>query len=192
MAAVAAVAEKTAEALDAQGWLRSGDVGRLDADGFLFITGRIKELLITAGGENVAPVPIEDRVKECVPAVANAMLIGDKRKFLSILLTLKSELDEEGEPLDELTAAARDWIRDVAACELRSVSEACEMAADPSSALARAITAGVKKANEVSTSRACCVHKWQLLPKDFSLVGGELGECQRPRRVDKEIVELRC
>lgn len=52
--------EKTREAIDGEGWLHSGDIGRIDEHGFVYITGRIKELLITAGGENVAPVPIED------------------------------------------------------------------------------------------------------------------------------------
>ena len=54
--------KKTAEAIDADGWLHSGDVGLLDNDGLLHITGRIKELIITAGGENVAPVPMEEEV----------------------------------------------------------------------------------------------------------------------------------
>ncbi|XP_048454796.1 long-chain-fatty-acid--CoA ligase ACSBG2-like isoform X2 [Rhincodon typus] len=82
--------EQTKEALDEKGWLHSGDVGRYDEDGFLYVTGRIKELLITAGGENIAPVPIEDAVKAKLPIISNAMLIGDKRKFLSMLLTLKA------------------------------------------------------------------------------------------------------
>lgn len=110
--------DKTEEALDAEGWLHSGDLGKHDEKGFLFITGRIKgnesqgveslhglrspkligcqclmtELIITAGGENIPPVPIEDAVKEAVPLISNAMLIGDKRKFLSMLLTIKVEL----------------------------------------------------------------------------------------------------
>ncbi|KAG7513192.1 long-chain-fatty-acid-CoA ligase ACSBG2 isoform X1 [Solea senegalensis] len=81
--------EKTEEALDAEGWLHSGDLGKHDQNKFLYITGRIKELIITAGGENIPPVPIEDAVKEAVPLISNAMLIGDKRKFLSMLLTVK-------------------------------------------------------------------------------------------------------
>ena len=71
--------EKTAETFDEDGWLRSGDVGREDGDGFVSITGRIKEILITAGGENVAPVPIENSIKKFLPCVGHAVLVGDKR-----------------------------------------------------------------------------------------------------------------
>ncbi|RVE73517.1 hypothetical protein OJAV_G00032050 [Oryzias javanicus] len=84
--------DKTEEVLDAEGWLHSGDLGKRDEHGFLYITGRIKELIITAGGENIPPVPIEDAVKEAVPLLSNAMLIGDKRKFLSMFVTIKVKI----------------------------------------------------------------------------------------------------
>jgi long-chain-fatty-acid--CoA ligase ACSBG len=81
---------KTQETIDSDGYLHSGDLGRIDQDGFLFITGRIKELIITAGGENVAPIPIEDAVKEELTGIVNnCMVVGDKKKFLTILITLK-------------------------------------------------------------------------------------------------------
>ncbi|MBK7194607.1 MAG: long-chain fatty acid--CoA ligase [Myxococcales bacterium] len=76
----------TAEALDGE-WLRSGDLGAFDADGYLSITGRKKEILITAGGKNISPKNIEAALKES-PLIAEAVVIGDRRKFLSVLITV--------------------------------------------------------------------------------------------------------
>jgi long-chain acyl-CoA synthetase len=78
--------EATAEAFDAEGWFRTGDIGHLDADGFLFITDRKKELLKTSGGKMVAPQPIENKLKNNM-LVAQAVLVGDRHKFISVLLS---------------------------------------------------------------------------------------------------------
>lgn len=82
--------ETTAEALDADGWLHTGDIGRLDANGCLTITGRKKEILITSGGKNVAPTPIENALKE-LELVGDAVVIGDGRRFLTALIALEEE-----------------------------------------------------------------------------------------------------
>ena len=78
--------EANAECFDAEGWFRTGDIGHLDADGFLFITDRKKELLKTSGGKLVAPQPIENKLKN-IPLIAQAALVGDKHKFISALLS---------------------------------------------------------------------------------------------------------
>ena len=78
--------EANAECFDADGWFRTGDIGHLDADGFLFITDRKKELLKTSGGKLVAPQPIENKLKNN-PLVAQAALVGDRHKFISALLS---------------------------------------------------------------------------------------------------------
>ncbi|KAK3607857.1 hypothetical protein CHS0354_038285 [Potamilus streckersoni] len=170
--------DKTREALDEEGWLHSGDIGKKDKNGFLYITGRIKELIITAGGENIAPVPIEDSVKEALPVVSNCMLIGDKKKFLSMLITLKTEMDPDTmKPLDNLTLEAIEWVKSVGGTA-RTVSEVIQC----DSAVLKAIQAGIDKANKKGVSRASTVQKWSVLPRDFSIPGGELGPTMKLRR----------
>lgn len=82
--------EATAQVLDKAGWLHSGDLGDIDADGYLSITGRKKNLIITAGGENIAPEMIENKIQS-LPEIEHAVVIGDRRKYLTALLTLTPE-----------------------------------------------------------------------------------------------------
>lgn len=81
--------EKTRETLTEDGWIRSGDLGYLDKEDNLYISGRIKELIITAGGENIPPCHIEALIKKELPCISNALVIGDHKKYLTVLLTLK-------------------------------------------------------------------------------------------------------
>ena len=82
--------EKTAETVDAEGWLHTGDVGAIDADGYLRITDRMKDIIITAGGKNITPSEIENELKFS-PYVTDAVVIGDKRKFLSVIIMIDQE-----------------------------------------------------------------------------------------------------
>merc|ERR1719437_59945 len=83
--------EKTASAIDQYGWLHSGDKGCIDTNGMVRITGRYKELIIGACGENIAPVPVEENIKKLAPAISNVMMIGDNRKYNVALVTLQAE-----------------------------------------------------------------------------------------------------
>ncbi|KAG7230572.1 hypothetical protein INR49_025289 [Caranx melampygus] len=171
--------EKTEEALDAEGWLHSGDLGKHDENGFLFITGRIKELIITAGGENIPPVPIEDAVKEAVPLISNAMLIGDKRKFLSMLLTVKCQVNADtGDPEDELAPEAVEFCKRLGS----NATRVSEIAGGRDRAIHTAIQDGINRVNEKATSNAQRIQKWVILDRDFSVGGGELGPTMKLKR----------
>ena len=96
--------EKTAETFTADGWLKTGDLGSLDEDGRLTITGRKKDIIITAGGKNVSPIPMEEEIAKC-PIVEHAVVVGDGRPFIGALVTLDPEglaswLPTIGQPAD--------------------------------------------------------------------------------------------
>jgi long-chain acyl-CoA synthetase len=93
-------AEATAEVIDDDGWFHTGDLGSLDADGFLSITGRKKEIIVTAGGKNVAPAVIEDRIK-AHPLVSQCLVIGDRRPFIAALITIDN--DQLDTPVQDIT-----------------------------------------------------------------------------------------
>jgi long-chain-fatty-acid--CoA ligase ACSBG len=158
--------------------LHSGDVAEFDEDedprvpspsGFMRITGRIKELIITAGGENIPPVLIENEMKAAMVALSNCMVIGDKRKFLSMLVTLKVEVDSDtGAPTNNLAADALYVGRQIGS----SAKTTDEAKADPK--WIEYITKGMKEGNSKTTSNAQIVQKFELLTNDFSEKAGEL------------------
>lgn len=169
--------DKTNEAIDGEGFLHSGDVVKIDDSmqdgkpnsGFVSITGRIKELIITAGGENIPPVLIEDNMKASMTALSNCMTIGDKRKYLTILLCLQVEIDAEtGVPTNKLTGAALETSKNIGSKATTSDEvKSCDK-------WKTYFDEGVSAANAMSTSRAQKIAKWSLLSTDFSEPGGEL------------------
>ncbi|XP_075391392.1 long-chain-fatty-acid--CoA ligase ACSBG1 isoform X2 [Tenrec ecaudatus] len=172
--------DKTSEAIDAEGWLHTGDSGRLDTDGFLYITGRLKELIITAGGENVPPVPIEEAVKMELPIISNAMLIGDQQKFLSMLLTLKCTLDPDtSDPTDNLSEQAVEFCQRVGS----RATTVSEIVGKKDEAVYQAIEAGIQRINQKAPARPYHVQKWAILERDFSISGGEFGPTMKLRRL---------
>jgi long-chain-fatty-acid--CoA ligase ACSBG len=164
--------EKTMESIDAEGWLHSGDVGRVDEHGMLFITGRIKELLITAGGENIPPVPIEEDIKAAAPAVSNFVVIGDQKKYLTALVTLKTVPSGDGTFSDELAGDA---------LKVNTVITTAS-AAITDEAFKAHVQKGIDHYNAHAISNAAKVQYFTILPVDFSIPGGELGPTLKLRR----------
>jgi len=171
--------DATRKDMTEDGWLRSGDLVSIDNEGFHAIVGREKDLIITAGGENIAPQPIHDLVKEQLPIISQVLLLGDKQKFVSCFLTLAVEVDPETmEPTGKLSSAARDWVQ-AQGSNATTVQEVLE---GPDVAVMRGIQAGIDKANKEAVSNAQRIQKWMVIPRDFSLPGGELGPTMKVKR----------
>ncbi|KAF0715215.1 Aste57867_3509 [Aphanomyces stellatus] len=158
---------QTAETFDADGFLKTGDCATIDANGFAYLTGRMKELLKTAGGEYVAPVHLENVLKEAMPILSTAVVIGDAKKFLTALFTLRVDHDQNGVPLDTLDAFVLRTLTEIGstATTVRE-AQACPL-------VQAHLQAGLEKANARAISRAQKVQKFTLLDKDFSVSGGE-------------------
>ncbi|MEE0333287.1 AMP-dependent synthetase/ligase [Bifidobacterium angulatum] len=144
--------EATESAFTEDGWYATGDLGRIDNDGFLYITGRKKDLIITAGGKNVAPGPIEEVIQRC-EFVSQALVLGDKRPFISALITL-----------DE--TSLRPWLASKGLDEHMSMDEAASNAA-----VRAEVQKWVDQANE-GVSRAESVRKFIILPEEFTQENG--------------------
>jgi long-chain acyl-CoA synthetase len=161
----------TAEALDADGWFHSGDIGELDDDGFLRITGRKKELIVTAGGKNVAPAVLEDRLRGHA-LVSQCMVVGDRQPFIAALVTIDEDSfpgwkADNGKPADATVADLRD-----------------------DEQLRATIQEAVDYANR-AVSKAEAIKSFRILPRDFAEATGELTPSLKVKRnvVQKEYAD---
>ncbi|HPF61301.1 MAG TPA: long-chain fatty acid--CoA ligase [Gemmatimonadales bacterium] len=145
--------EATAEAIDPDGWFHTGDIGEIDADGYLRITDRKKDLIVTAGGKNIAPQPIEALLKTN-PFIANAVMLGDKRRFPIMLLVPNFERVRAWAVTEQIAAAD-----DEALVEVPAVREKIEREARKS----------FRDLAQYETPK-----KFLVLPRDFTIASGEL------------------
>lgn len=144
----------TNEAIDVNGWFHTGDVGHIDEDGYLFITGRKKELIVTAGGKNVAPAVIEDRLRSNW-LVSQCMVVGDNKPFIGCLITLEPE-------------SIKNWLN---RNSLPANTSFAELATNEK--LISEIQEAVDYANK-AVSQAESIRKWVLIDSDWSEASGHL------------------
>jgi long-chain acyl-CoA synthetase len=151
--------EATAESIDSDGWFHSGDIGTLE-DGYLRITGRKKEIIVTAGGKNVAPAVLEDLMRSH-PLISQAMVIGDNQPFIATLITIDP---------DEFPRWAKDNGKSGTVAD--NVDDAD---------LKAAVQEAIDQANK-AVSKAESIRTFRILPADFSIEGGELTPTLKVKR----------
>jgi len=144
------------------GWFHTGDIGELDKDGYLRITGRKKELIVTAGGKNVAPAVLEDRIR-AHPLVSQVMVVGDQKPFIGALVTIDEEAfpdwkKSHGKPSDATVADLRDD------ADLRA-----------------AVQEAVDNANK-AVSHAEAIKAFRILPEDWTVEGGQMTPSLKVKR----------
>jgi long-chain acyl-CoA synthetase len=154
--------DATREVFTEDGFFRTGDIGQLDQDGYLTITGRKKEILVTAGGKNIAPAQLEDRLR-AHPLIGQCMVVGDRRPFVGLLVTIDPE-------------AFPGWKAQHVKDEAATVADLRE---DPD--LLAEIDAAVAGANK-SVSHAEGIKKFRILPVDFTEAGGQLTPTLKMKR----------
>ena len=142
-----------AEVFSGDRWFHSGDLGKLDDDGYLFIVGRKKELIVTAGGKNVAPAVLEDRLR-AHPLISQCMVVGDNQPFIATLVTIDQD-------------ALKTWV----VANKKEGASLADLTTDPD--LVAVIQTAVDEANK-AVSRAESIRKFRILPTDFTIAGGHL------------------
>eukprot|EP00746_Dinoflagellata_sp_MGD_P134480 gnl/MRDRNA2_/MRDRNA2_68329_c0_seq2.p1 gnl/MRDRNA2_/MRDRNA2_68329_c0~~gnl/MRDRNA2_/MRDRNA2_68329_c0_seq2.p1 ORF type:complete len:210 (+),score=49.70 gnl/MRDRNA2_/MRDRNA2_68329_c0_seq2:102-731(+) len=179
---VAQIKKLNAATIDDEGWLHSGDKGMVSTTGMVKITGRFKEIIIGTGGENIAPVPIEDYVKQACDGIAEVMMVGDKRKYNVALVTLKA-VGANGETpgTDALDAGAK---------RVNPAVTTISGAMDDKKWI-DTVTAAIKAANnngKVCPNNAFKIQKFTILPTNFA---EEVGELTPTKKMKRKIIETR-
>ena len=141
------------EVFDSNGYFKSGDLGKIDEEGYLSIVGRKKELIVTAGGKNGAPAVLEDRLRSH-PLISQCMVVGDNKPFIAALITIDPD-------------AIKPW----AVANKKEGASIAELAKDPT--LQAVIQTAVDETNK-AVSRAESIRKFIILPVDFTIAGGHL------------------
>ncbi|MCY7395754.1 MAG: AMP-dependent synthetase/ligase [Nocardioides sp.] len=154
--------EETAKALTSDGWLRTGDKGSIDADGFLTITGRIKDLFKTSGGKYIAPPAIEAKFKAICPYASQFMVFGNERNFVVALITLDPD-------------AMAGWA-------VENGLEGASYAEIVGSEQAHAMVEGYVEQLNAQVNRWETIKKWEILPQDLSIESGELTPSLKVKR----------
>ena len=141
------------EVFDEERWFKSGDLGKLDDEGFLYIVGRKKEIIVTAGGKNVAPAVLEDRLRSH-PLVSQCMVVGDNQPFIAALVTIDPD-------------ALKAWVTN----NKKDGASINDLINDPD--LIAVVQTAVDEANK-AVSKAESIRKFTILPVDFTIAGGHL------------------
>jgi len=169
--------EATADTVDADGWLHTGDVGEIDADGYVSITGRKKEIYVSSGGKNIAPLVIEETMK-AIPIISQCFLVGDGRKYCSALFTLDASAilrDKLGQDPNRMPKDPVEQVELLAELghPLSEYTDGAEVRAE--------VQAGVDRLNK-EFSNPEQLKKFSILPRDFTVDDGELTPTLKLRR----------
>jgi long-subunit acyl-CoA synthetase (AMP-forming) len=155
--------DRTAELYDENGWMHTGDLGAIDEDGYISITGRKKDLIITAGGKNVAPAEMEGYLQS-IPGVGQAVVVGDRQPYLAALIVL------DPEALPELEVAA----------QISGLDDVASAARNPG--VKRFIEQEMQEVCNKRVARYQTIKKINILPTIFSVEGGELTPTLKVKR----------
>ena len=168
--------EETLKAIDDDGFLHTGDMGTIDKDGFLTVTGRLKEQIVNTKGERISPVGIENRIMELSPIISSCIVVGHKRDYLSILICLRCDLDEEGESTHRLTKETVAFLEELGT-DVQTVEQAIN-----DSTVKKYINGILAKYNKGVSAQSYLIRNWCILLNEFTVGNGELTATMKLRR----------